>query len=35
MTNNGLTDVFVRQPVSVKKMVIEKMTKGTVSYVVE
>ena len=35
MTNNGLTDVFVGQPVSVKKMVIEKMTKGTVSYVVE
>ena len=35
MTNNGLTHVFVGQPVLLKKMVIEKMTKGAMPYVVE
>ena len=35
MTNDGLTHVFMGQPILVKKVVIEKMTKGAVSYVVE
>ena len=35
MTNNGLTHVFVGQPVLLKKVVIEKMTKRAVSHVME